>query len=115
MFPRLEGRFPELINTHGSEDFDSPLNHWMHEEPSDQVWYLSQKMARWLRWKDGANVLLADKSEAGWYWIPDRGFDTVTNTTHGEYTPEHVHHNYLYTDAYEKSRKARGKEGASHG
>ena len=57
-------------------------------------------MHRWLRWKDGANVLLADKSEAGWYWIPDRGFDTVTNTIHGEYTPEHVHHNYLYTDAY---------------
>jgi pimeloyl-ACP methyl ester carboxylesterase len=41
VFPRLEGRFPELINTHGSDDFDSPLNHWMHEEPSDQVWYLS--------------------------------------------------------------------------
>ena len=45
----------------------------------------------------------------------DRGFDTVTNTTHGEYTPEHVHHNYLYTDAYEKSREARGKEGAMRG
>lgn len=72
-------------------------------------------MARFLRWNDGANVLLADKSEAGWYFLPDRGFDTVTNTTHGEYTPEHVHHNYLYTDEYEKSRKLRGKEGAAHG
>jgi hypothetical protein len=72
-------------------------------------------MWRWLRWHDGANVLLADKSEAGWLFMPDRGFDTVTNTTHGEYTPEHVHHNYLYTDDYEQSRKARGKEGANHG
>jgi hypothetical protein len=72
-------------------------------------------MYRWLRWKDGAHVLLADKSEAGWYYVPDRGFDSVTNTVHGEYIPEHVHHNYLYTDAYEKSRTRRGKEGAAHG
>jgi hypothetical protein len=72
-------------------------------------------MFRWLRWHDGCNVLLADKSEAGWHFVPDRGFDVQTNTTHGEYTPEHVHHNYLYTDAYDKSRKERGKEAANHG
>lgn len=59
--------------------------------------------------------MLADKSEAGWYYVPDRGFDTVTNTVHGEYIPEHVHHDYLHTDLYEKSRKNRGVEGASHG
>jgi len=69
-------------------------------------------MARWLRWNDGTNVHLADKSEAGWYNIPDRGFDVEQNTRHGEYNPEHVHHNYLYTDVYEKSRQARGVEGA---
>jgi hypothetical protein len=51
------------------------MTHWIHEEPSDEVFYLSQKMWRWLRWNDGANVLLADKSEAGWYYIPDRGTD----------------------------------------
>ena len=104
-----------MISTHGSEEFDSPLNHWLHEEPNEYVWYLSQKMFRWLRWHDGSHVLLADKSEAGWYFVQDRGFDTVTNTTHGEYTPEHVHHNYLYTDQYQKSREARNKEGAAHG
>jgi pimeloyl-ACP methyl ester carboxylesterase len=49
VFPRLEGKFPQLINTHG-DDFDSPLNHWLHEEPADHVWSLSQKMFRWLRW-----------------------------------------------------------------
>jgi hypothetical protein len=91
------------------------MNHWMHETPSDAVWNLSQTMARWLRWHDGANVLLADKSEAGWYFIPDRGFDVNTNTRHGEFTPEHVHHNYLHSDVYEKSREARGVEGASQG
>lgn len=91
------------------------MNHWLHEEPANQIFYLSNRIARWLRWKDGAHVLLADKSEAGWYYVPDRGFDTVTNTIHGEYTPEHVHHNYLYTDEYEKSRANRGKEGAERG
>jgi hypothetical protein len=72
-------------------------------------------MFRFLKLKDGAHVLLADKTEAGWYYVPDRGYDPNTNTGDGEYTPEHVHHNYMYTDAYEKTRKARGKEGAAHG
>ena len=103
VFPRLEGRFPDRIMTHG-DDFDSPLNHWLHEEPADEVKALSNRMHNFLRWQDGCNLLLADKSEAGWYYVPDRGFDTITNTTHGEYTPEHVHHNYLYTDLYEESR-----------
>jgi pimeloyl-ACP methyl ester carboxylesterase len=80
VFPRLEGKFPSQLTTF-AEDFDSPMNHWLHEEPADQVWYLSNRIARWLRWNDGAHVLLADKSEAGWYFLPDRGFDTVTNTT----------------------------------
>lgn len=95
---------------------ESPLNHWMHESAdSKDLMHLQGQMTRWLRWHDGAHVLLADKSEAGWRYIPDRGFDTNTNTRHGEYTPEHVHHNYLHTDKYEKSREARGKEGAQKG
>ena len=98
-----------------ADDFDSPLNHWIHEYPEENVKVIVNNMYRWLRWHDGTNVHLADKSEAGWYYIPDRGFDTNTNTPHGEYTPEHVHHNYLHTDAYEISRKERGVEGASHG
>ena len=72
-------------------------------------------MWRWLKNKDGAHVLLADKSEAGWYHLPDRGFDVECNTRQGEFNPEHVHHNYLHTDAYEKCREARGVEGASPG
>lgn len=114
VFPRLEGQFPQQISTH-ADGFEGPMTHWIHEEPSDQVWHLSQRMWRWLRWNDGTDVMLADKSEAGWYYVPDRGYDTATNTRHAEYTPEHVHHNYLYTDKYEKSRAARGVEGANHG
>ena len=59
--------------------------------------------------------MLADKSEAGWYYVPDRGSCNETNTRHGEFTPEHVHHNYLYTDVYQQSREARGVEGANNG
>jgi hypothetical protein len=59
--------------------------------------------------------MLADKTEAGWYYVPDRGFDTEQNTRQGEFNPEHVHHNYLYTQAYEHSRQARGVQGATQG
>jgi hypothetical protein len=54
-----------------------------------------------LRWNDGCDLLLSDKSEAGWKYIPERGFDPGTRLPHGEYIPEHVHHNYLYTDEYQ--------------
>lgn len=73
------------------------MTHWIHEEPADQVWHISNKMWRWLRWNDGTNLMLADKSEAGWVYVPDRGWDV--NAT-GENTPEHVHHNYLHSDVY---------------
>ena len=114
VFPRLQGQFPAQITTH-AEGLEGPMTHWMHEDPEGDAWKLSQRMWRWLRWHDGANVLLADKSEAGWFYLPERGADPSTGTSTGEYTPEHVHHNYLYTDEYEKSRAKRGKEGASQG
>ena len=115
VMPRLEGQFPDKINT-WAQEYESPLNHWLHEGPDDEhVWMLSNKMYRWLRWYDGCHVMLADKSEAGWFYVPDRGFDVECNTRQGEFTPEHVHHNYLHTDVYEKSRLERGVEGASPG
>jgi len=60
-------------------------------------------------------MLLADKSEAGWYYVPDRGYDTNTGTRDGEYTPEHVHHDYKNTKEYAESRQRRGKEAADKG
>jgi pimeloyl-ACP methyl ester carboxylesterase len=114
VYPRLEGNYPSNeFNIIGNDE--SGHNHWLHQGSDSEVWHLGQRMARWLRWKDGAHVLLADKSEAGWKNLPDRGFDVNANTRHGEYTPEHVHHNYLHSDVYVQSRKARGVEhGASH-
>lgn len=116
VMPRLQDQFPSTnFNTFNYDD-ESPMNHWLHEDKDPEMqWTLSQRIWRWLKWHDGANVLLADKSEAGWYNIPDRGFDTEQNTRHGEYNPEHVHHNYLYSDVYQKSREARGASGANQG
>ncbi len=34
VFPRLQEKFPQNISTF-ADDFDSPLNHWLHEEPAD--------------------------------------------------------------------------------
>ena len=70
-------------------------------------------MWRWLKFTDGANVHLADKTEAGWYYVPDRGMSSNIQTRSGESSPEHVHHNYLHSDAYQKSRAERGVDGAT--
>ncbi len=92
VFPRLQGQFPAQITTH-AEGLEGPMTHWMHEDPEGESWRLSQRMWRWLRWHDGANVLLADKSEAGWYYLSDPGDDPNTRTTQNEKSPKHVHHN----------------------
>lgn len=116
VLPRLEAKFPSTNFNTFADGWESPDNHWLHEsKDADLTWQLSQRINRFLRWHDGANVLLADKSEAGWYNIPDRGFDIEQNTRQGEFNPEHVHHNYLYSDVYEKSREARGAQGANSG
>jgi hypothetical protein len=91
------------------------MNHWMHECPAEDVFVLSNRMYRFLRWHDGCDVLLADKSEAGWKYINERGTDSTMGTPAGEYIPEHVHFDYLNTKAYAQSRTERGVEGASHG
>ena len=64
---------------------------------------LEARIARWLRNHDGVNVLLSDRNEVGNFYVPDRGLCPNAGTG-GEYIPEHVHHNYKYTDAYEVSR-----------
>lgn len=115
VFPRLQDEFPSNdFNIFGSDE--STGNHWLHKTASDsEQFHLANRMHRWLRHKDGAHVLLMNKSETGTYYLRDRGTDYETGTKDGEYIPEHVHHNYLHTDAYEKSREARGVEGADKG
>jgi pimeloyl-ACP methyl ester carboxylesterase len=42
VIPRLQGKFPGHINT-WAEEFESPLNHWLHEGPDkEHTWKLSQ-------------------------------------------------------------------------
>jgi hypothetical protein len=89
----------------------------MHEYPLDQNFTVSNRIARWLKWKDGVHVLLADRSEVGWYAIPERETTNNTGITGGaaEFIPEHIHHNYKFTDAYIKSKQKRGKIAANPG
>ena len=85
----------------------------MHEYPNDQQFTVSNRITRWLKWKDGVHSLLADRSEVGWYAIPEREYFLTPAAS--EYVPEHVHHNYKHTDAYTKSKQSRGKIAANMG
>ena len=72
----------------------------MHENVNDQdVYHLANRMARWLRVKDGTHVLLTNKSELGTFAIPERGTNFNTGYGYGE----HVHHDYKHTDFYEQN------------
>lgn len=74
------------------------------------------RLARWLKNQDGVHVLLADRSEIGWRGIEERDSKHLgLRGSSAEFTPEHVHHNYKHTDAYTKSKEARGKTAASAG
>jgi hypothetical protein len=73
------------------------------------------RMSRFLRFHDGVNVLLADRSEVGWYGVSERESKSLGFPGLAEYTPEHVHHNYRHTDAYIKSKQRRGKQAANIG
>jgi hypothetical protein len=75
------------------------------------------RFSNWLKNYDGVHVLLADRSEVGWYNIPERYCKINNNAIPyaTEYTPEHLHHNWKHTDAYVNSKKARGVEAASVG
>ena len=97
VFPRLNNQFPSSeFNLFGNEE--TSASHFPHLSSDPQeIFHLSNRMWRFLRFKDGVNVLLADRSEVGWQYIPDRGSDPSTGTAQGEYIPEHVHHNWKHT------------------
>lgn len=111
--PRLQNGFPEKITT-WAEDLEGPMTHWMHEVDSAAPNLLHARMARWLRNQDGVHVLLSGRQDIGHTFIQDRGTCSETGVG-GEFTPEHVHHNYKYSDVYESSRARRGVDGAANG
>ena len=115
VYPRLEGEFPSPnFNIFG--DDESPGCHWLHEtKDKKELFHLSNKMWRWLKFKDGVHVLLGDRTEVGKFYIPDRGNDPIAGTGQAEIIPEHVHYDYKNTNVYENSRKERGVEGANPG
>ena len=73
------------------------------------------RLTRFLRFHDGVHVLLADRTEVGWYGVPERESRSMTIPGLGEYTPEHLHHNYRFSDAYVKSKERRGQKAAAIG
>ncbi len=76
---------------------------------------LNSRLTRWLKHKDGVHVLLSDRNEVGWYAVPERDNRSIGAKYATEYIPEHVHHNYKFTDAYLKSKQKRGKIAANNG
>ena len=102
VMPRLQNGFPGKINT-WAEGLTGPGTHWMHEHSAGEPDLLRSFMARWLKNHDGVNVLLSNRTEVGRVFLPDRGQCPKAGTG-GEYMPEHVHHDYKHTDAYEQSR-----------
>ena len=76
---------------------------------------LMNRFTNWLKNKDGVHVLLADRSEIGWYGIQERTGVNKDIAMVTEYTPEHVHHNWKHTDSYTNSKKRRNLEAASVG
>lgn len=97
-----------------ANDLEGPMTHWMHQQEEACPSLLHSRIARWLRNHDGVHVLLADRTEVGTTWISDRGMDPNAGSG-GEYLPEHVHHNYKYSDVYRESQERRGKEAAQPG
>lgn len=92
-------------------------DHWLHDyKDKEVVSTLASRMKIWLRSLDGVNVLLADRSEVGWYAVPER-LSKISNEVPfaSEIIPEHIHHNWKHTDAYKESKKARGVEAATPG
>lgn len=93
------------------------LDHWVHEYPGEQVNTVIARITRWLKNYDGVHPLLADRSEVGWYGLPERESRHSTGVPYAcEYTPEHVHHNWKFDNrAYVRSKEQRQVEAASTG
>lgn len=60
-------------------------------------------------------MLLTDRNEIGWKGIPERETKHLGIVGAAEFVPEHVHHNYKHSDAYEKSKANRTAIAASMG
>lgn len=79
---------------------------------SKNVDTLNGRLARWLEYSDGVNTLLGDRTEIGWFGVPERESSHL-GVASAEYVPEHVHHNYKHTKAYENSKSRRKVEKAT--
>lgn len=55
---------------------------------------------------DGVAALLHDRSEIGNVFVPDRnGSRNDPEHVYSEYSPSHYHHNWRYSNIYERANK----------
>jgi hypothetical protein len=58
---------------------------------------------KFIRLYDGAHTLLKNRSEIGNYYIPDRQKGRINGDyIYSDYKPEHLHHNWRYSNVYDK-------------
>lgn len=56
-------------------------------------------MAQFLRHYDGIHVLLKNREEVGQYYLRDMPNRTTPGYFYTDYVPEHLHHNWRYSQS----------------
>eukprot|EP01016_Furgasonia_blochmanni_P005459 TRINITY_DN1211_c0_g1_i1.p1 TRINITY_DN1211_c0_g1~~TRINITY_DN1211_c0_g1_i1.p1 ORF type:complete len:458 (+),score=105.78 TRINITY_DN1211_c0_g1_i1:158-1531(+) len=92
----------DIFAIQGDED---PNNHWIYEQDL-YTFPVARKLLRFLRLYDGVHTLLADRSEVGNYFIPDRiNSRSQAGHVYSDYSPAHLHHNWRFSHIYEDAKK----------
>ncbi len=59
--------FNESLLMHGYDESDMSMiiivDHWLHECPQEDIWYLGRSIGRWLQFHDGTHPLVTDAVE----------------------------------------------------
>lgn len=99
---RLKGLNQDIFAIQGDEN---PLNHWMYDS-ENYSFPLSRKLLQFLTRYDGVHNLLYDRSEVGKYFIPDRpNSRSKPDWEYSDYSPAHLHHNWRFSNVYEKKKE----------
>ena len=59
--------FNESLLMHGYDESEMSnamtIDHWLHEYPQEDIWYLGKSISRWLKYHDGTHPLVTDAIE----------------------------------------------------
>ena len=77
------------------------LDHFMYD--MDFVSKVTaSKLAHFFKHYDGVHTLLADRSEVGRHFIPDRTNTRDQPNVDRDYIPTHLYHNWRFNNVYQK-------------